>query len=94
MKVRFAPRAGRDLVAIRDYVAQDSGSAQTADRLISRLLDACDTLALLPQRHRPYRHAPEWRMMPVGRYLIFFRVEPDEVRVGHIRHSAQSPFDG
>jgi len=33
-------------------------------------------------------------MMPVGSYLVFYRVLETEVQVGHIRHGARKPFPG
>lgn len=61
MKVRYAPRAVRDLSAIRDRVLADSQSEAVANRLVADLLDAGDSLATLPWRFARYRYASEWR---------------------------------
>ena len=92
MTVIYSPRCRRDLENIRDYIAVESGNRQTADQYVARLLDACDTLAILPERYASYRYAIGWRMMPFESYLVFYQVHGDGVRVGHIRHGARKPF--
>lgn len=67
---------------------------ETAKRFLRSLLDACESLSLLPERFPPYAYARVWRMMPHGNYLIFFRVLAGDVRVGHIRHATRKPFCG
>jgi len=92
VRVIHAPRSRRDLENIRNFIAAESGSRQVADQYITRLLDACDALAILPERYPPYRYATGWRMMPFESYLVFFQVRSDDVRVGHVRHGARKPF--
>ena len=82
------------MVRIRTYIAKESKSQQTADRFIARLLDTCDTLRTLPQRFPRYPYARDWRMMPFGNYLVFFRIHEEAVRIGHVRHAARLPFRG
>jgi len=65
-----------------------------ADQYIARMLDACDALAILPERYPPYRYATGWRMMPFDSYLVFFQVRGNDIRVGHVRHGARKPFRG
>lgn len=92
-RVVFSFRTQRDLEAIRAFVAQDSGDQATADRILRQLLDACDSLARLPLRYGEYVYARNWRMMPVGNYLVFFAVREKHVLVGHIRHAARQPWE-
>jgi plasmid stabilization system protein ParE len=92
VRVVYAPRSRRDLGNIRNFIAAESGSRLVADHYLARLLDACDSLAILPERYPPYRYAPGWRMMPFENYLVFFQVHGDDVRVGHVRHAARKPF--
>jgi plasmid stabilization system protein ParE len=92
--VRYSPRSRRDLESIRDFIVAESKDRQVADHYIARLLDACDALALLPERYPLYRYATVWRMMPFENLLIFFQVCGNDVRVGHIRHGARMPFRG
>ena len=92
--VEYAPRSARDLGKIRDCIIEESRSRETADRYLTRLLDACETLDSLPERFPRYPFAPDWRMMPFGNYLVFFRIRENAVRIGHIRHAARRPFRG
>jgi plasmid stabilization system protein ParE len=94
VKVLYSPRSLRDLMAIRDFIAVESGSRKAAGDYIAQLLDASDSLVSLPERYPPYRFAAGWRMMPFENYLVFFQVKNDEVRVGHFRHGARRPFRG
>ena len=92
--VEYAPRSVRDLAKIRDYIIDESRSRETADRYLTRLLNACETLNFLPERFPRYPFARDWRMMPFGNYLVFFRTYENAVRIGHIRHAARKPFRG
>lgn len=93
-RVEYAPRSVRDLARIRAYILKESQSHETADRFLARLLDACDALHTLPERFPRYPSALDWRMMPFGNYLVFFRVHEETVRIGHIRHAARRQFHG
>lgn len=93
-RVEYAPRSTGDLAKIRDYITKQSRSRETAERLVTRLLDACESLNTLPERFPQFLFAREWRMMPVRNYLVFFRTHEKAVRIGHIRHAARMPFRG
>ena len=82
------------MARIRAYIVQESKSDATADRFIARLLDDCDALHTLPERFPRYPFAPDWRMMPFGNYVVFFRIHESAVRIRHIRHAARRPFRG
>ena len=92
MKVRYSPRSLRDLEKIRAHITKESGDRQVADRFLNALLEECNFLVVLPERYPPYRPGSTWRMMPFRNYLIFFKAHGEEVRVGHIRHAARTPF--
>jgi plasmid stabilization system protein ParE len=92
VRVIYAPRSRGDLGNIHNFIATESRSRQVADRYLVRLLDACEALALLPERYPPYRYAPGWRMMPFESYLVFFQVHGNDVHIGHVRHGARKPF--
>lgn len=94
MTVLYSPRSLYDLESVRQYIIGETGDRGTADRFLRSLLNECDSLAILPERHPPYPYAPKWRMMPFGSYLIFYAVREQEVRVGHIRHASRRPFRG
>jgi toxin ParE1/3/4 len=92
VKVVYAPRSLRDLQKIHDYLLLKSASKETADNFISDLLNACDGLEHLPERYPCYPYAPDWRMLPFGNYLVFFRAYETEIRIAHVRHAARKPF--
>lgn len=88
MIVEIAREAARDLEAIADYIAADNPAR--AISFIAEMRGACASLAefaerfpLVPryERHRVRRRA-------FGRYLIFYRVEPDKIIVLHVLHGA------
>ena len=93
-RVEYSPRSVRDLDKIRTYIIEESTGEAIAARFIARLLDFCDALETLPQRFPRYPGAPDWRMMPFGNYLVFFRIHEAAVRIGHVRHAARRPFSG
>ena len=90
-RVIISPRAAADLADVDAYISKDS--PQIAATVISRLVDAVDTLGRLPHRHQTYgvrgRPADEIvRRMPVPPYLIYYRVDDTKrvVEVITIRH--------
>ena len=91
-RVVYSRRAQSDLDQIYQWVAEDSGELEVARRLIARMLDACDSLANFPDRFPIYAHAPRWRMMPIGNYLVFYRIDGEAILIGHVRHAARAPF--
>ncbi len=91
-RVVYSRRAEQDLDVIHARVAEVSGEPAIARRLIARILGACDSLATFPMRFAVYVHAPRWRMMPIGNYLVFYRLAEDDVVIGHVRHAARALF--
>ena len=88
MKIILTPAAERDLAAIGDFIAQDN--PERAESFIDELVEKCASIADFPKRFPlvdRYSRS-EVRRCLHGRYLIFYRVEPDLVRVLHILHSA------
>ena len=87
--VRLLAEARKDLDEIWSFVAADS--VEQADRLVTRLLDVCDsTLATFPQSGRP---RPELDVglgsLSVGNYVVFYRFTEDAVQVVRILHGAR-----
>ena len=88
MKVILTPTAQRELEAIGDYIALDN--PRQADRFLGELLGTCQRLSEFPKRFplvdRYETHAI--RRCLHGNYLIFYRIEPELVRILHILHGA------
>jgi toxin ParE1/3/4 len=79
-------RARLDLIEIADSIAERNPDA--ADRLIERLVGACDMLgrrAGLGHRRRDLvPNRDDIRFWPVGRYLIVYRGQQDGIQVARI----------
>ncbi len=87
MNVSFAPTAANDLASIRIYL-DETGSLH-AVAVIARLLDACDRLALLPDRGFPWKLSSGRivRRLTVDRHFIFYEVENKHVKILRIMHA-------
>jgi toxin ParE1/3/4 len=88
MAHRVSQRAEADLDEIWLYVAKDSSSVETANRLIDTLTDHFFTLARLPYigRARDEDIGPGFRSLPVGEYVIVYCVENEDVLVLRVVH--------
>jgi plasmid stabilization system protein ParE len=92
-RILLAKRVSADLSAIFEHIAKDS--RRNAGRMVGRILDAIEGLKIFPHRnvlegqHPRVKHPV--RSLPVGAYMIFFRVEdgPKVLRVLRVRHGAQ-----
>ena len=72
LRVEHAPRSVRDLIAIRDYIIEESKSPETADRFLARLLSASETLDTFPERFPRYPYARDWRINAVWKLPHLF----------------------
>lgn len=78
--VVFTRAARSDLVEIWTWIADDD--PETADRFVGRLRDAALALGRTPGMGRGRDElAVGVRSFPVGRHVIFYRVESDAVQV-------------
>jgi plasmid stabilization system protein ParE len=92
-QIRIAPRAADDLRGIFDWIRKDS--PQNAERVIKLLLDAIDSLDVLPHRY-PVSQSSEGsarqiRTMPVRPHLVRYRIEERNmaVHIVRVRHGAR-----
>lgn len=88
MRVVFSPAAERDLEEIGDYIAQDNPTRAVS--FIREIREHCGLLASSP------RAAPLWpelgenlRMVPHGRYLIFYTLFEESLRIERVLHGAR-----
>lgn len=84
----FAPEARADLRAIGAYIARDDPARARSfvNELRTRAAQAAERPLSFPARDDL---APGLRAILHGRYLIFFRELPDEVRVERLIHGAR-----
>lgn len=87
MRIRWAPEARRQVSDIWHYIALDDPPA--ADRMVARLVTAAEKLAHFPHVGRPGREHS--RDLAVGGtpFIVVYRVEAEEARIGTILHGAQ-----
>jgi toxin ParE1/3/4 len=83
-----SPGADQDLIEIWQFVSLDS--IEAADNLLDSFVEKFEIIAENPQvgRARP-ELARNLRSFPAGRYLIFYRPHPDEVKIVRVLHSAR-----
>lgn len=97
MKVLFSPRSEEDLEEIADFIARDS--PRRAIRFIAEIRATCEKLADAPFGYELQPQLdPDIRRTVHGRYLIFYSVDAERVRVERILHGArdltEDLFDG
>lgn len=87
MRLELSPLAQADLDAIGDYIAKDSPS--NALRFIQGLREQCHKISRAPMAcvARP-ELSDGLRSCAHGRYVIFFRLIVECVRIERILHSA------
>lgn len=83
------PSAAADLVAIWEFIGEDS--PRTARRLIERIITLCDTtLAGNPRIDRSREElASELRSFPVQDYTIFYRPVDDGAEIVRVLHGTR-----
>ena len=88
MKVELSPAAEADLIDIASYIAEDNPAR--ALTFVDELEGKCSALGRTPGlgTARPELGAGI-RMLPHGRYLIFYREAGKLLRVERILHSAR-----
>ena len=88
MRIRRLPRAIRDVDDIWLHIAADDPAAAT--RVVERLAAGVARLAEFPEsgRARP-EIGPSARSVPVGRYLMLYRVSGDCVHIVRVIHGAR-----
>lgn len=86
--VGFSPKSRQDLLDIGDYIAKDSRA--NARRFVAKLREQCQRIGNVPLAY-PGREdlAAGLRMASLGRYLVFFRVLGDSVRIERVLHGAR-----
>jgi len=88
MKVRWAPRAVRDLDHIFKRIERDNPKA--ARNVIQTLYDGCVLLAHFPQRGRAGRMRGRRELVFPGLpYVAVYKVNDDAVEISRIWHGAQ-----
>jgi len=88
MKVRFTTEANADLQQIGDYIAKDNPSRALS--FVDELEQKCLTIAA---SSKAFPLVPRYEQHGIRRrvhrsYLIFYRVEAEQVVIVHVLHAA------
>ncbi len=87
---RLAPRAKADLEELAFYVFVESGSVEIANRLVDSITERFVLLGTHPRAGRRRDDLrPGIRSFPVGNYLVFYRIEGDDVLVQRVVHGSR-----
>ncbi|MBV8897502.1 MAG: type II toxin-antitoxin system RelE/ParE family toxin [Acidobacteriaceae bacterium] len=88
MAHRVGARAEADLDDIWIYVAKESGSIETANRLIDAITDRFLTIARFPYigRQRDEDFGPGFRSLAIGDYVIVYCLEDEEALILRVVH--------
>lgn len=88
MVLSFSPKARKDLLDIGDYIARDS--RDVALRFVGKLVKQCERIVNSPFIYATREDlAPGLRIATMGRYVIFFQMLGDSIRIERILHSAR-----
>jgi toxin ParE1/3/4 len=82
---RLSPLARADVDQIAYYTSVESGSLETADRLLESIYQRFLLLGRYPQAGRRRDDLrPGLRVFPSGQYLILYRVEGNDVLIQRV----------
>jgi addiction module RelE/StbE family toxin len=89
MKVVITAAAKADLLAIRRYIETDNPTRAVS--FVEELLDRCLALADTP---RAYPLVPRYERFEIrrcvqGNYLIFYRLQPEQIEIIHVLQGAR-----
>jgi toxin ParE1/3/4 len=93
MRVRYTPRALADREAIFDYI--DKRNPHAAREVKSYIDKQISELGNSVVRHRLIPKL-DVHALWLGRYpyIVYYRVQGDEIAIVHIRHAARRPWQG
>lgn len=89
MKVAWTQAAQADLEEISDYIKTDNPAR--AASFVNEIVDAGDAIADMPRAFPlvPRLEQRGIRHRTFGRYLIFYRIEAEQVQILHVVHGAR-----
>jgi toxin ParE1/3/4 len=89
-RIRYTASARREIDEIAEFIARQSGSAETAMKWLSALDGNIDLLARVPGTGTARDdQQPGLRSSPIFSYLIFYRATPRILTVVRVVHGAR-----
>jgi toxin ParE1/3/4 len=95
MRYRLLPSARAELARVWEYTATQSGSADLASRQLQLFRDCFSLLARNPLigRRRDHDLRPGMRSLPVGEFIVLYRIADRELLILHIFHGSRNIED-
>jgi len=93
--VYYTDDAKQDLQEIYNYISDDLLVPETAENQVIRIMEAAESLDVMPLRYKLYEHEPWFslgiRFFPVDNYLIFYLPDTlqSTVAISRIIHSSR-----
>ena len=88
-KIGFSPKSRQDLLDIGDYIAKNNRA--NARRFVAKLMEQCQRIGNAPMGYVIRDDlAQGLRMAALERYVIFFRVIDNTVRIERVLHGARN----
>lgn len=87
-RIRLTEQVEEDVLDIWEYIAADNMPA--ADRIVDRFTETYEKLARNPGmgvKQEQYRLG--LRCFPVGKYIVFYTVEEDELIIYRVLHGSR-----
>ena len=85
MKLRYTPEARLDIKSIQQYVSQDLGNPNAANRIINNIVMCCSNLTQNPmlgmRLSAKIGRETDLRYIICGKYLVFYRVDVSAISV-------------
>ena len=89
-RLAFLPAAEADLREIARFIAADN--PERARTFVGEIMSRCQLLAASPKigRESDKEFGEGVRRFPLGRYIVFYRIVPDGIKVIRVLHSARN----
>ncbi len=87
LKVLWLESALEDLSVIAEFIAERD--ARAARRLVARLIDDADALAVLPAQYRRGRVAGTHELVSHPNYILVYRYTVDSIEILSVLHARQ-----
>lgn len=92
-RVSVSPKARRDLLGIRDYIAEELANPDAALHILGELRATIESLQTMPERGRPLDSVlgihTEYRFLVCENFRIFYLYDGDLVEIVRVLHTLQ-----
>lgn len=90
---KISDEAAKHLAELWDYIKEQSGDDETADRFVDGLFATFDTLIQFPDMGRNRAYLPKSLLaFPHANYMIFYRKVGEDIEIAHVLHGGRDFF--